>query len=206
MRNFLFGPIRSVKLYIKENLRTYAILIILCLMGAILGVYLVGGEYIEDMLYTSVDLELSEIILGERGSLSLVVLNLKAIIVPFLIIFILYSNRYTAMLSYLYLGYQGILLGATVMSVINETGVAGGLNVIFIILPINLLNFFVIISFIVTCAKRLSIKTAKKLSFSQSVRAISGAIIGCLIGAIAVSLVYGFVYPLLLKTAIVVSI
>jgi len=206
MGNFIYAPIKKLKGHIKSNQKMYLIVSMLILMGIILGIYLVLSGFIDDIIYTSTDLDLSEIVLGERSNLSLFFLNFKSLIIPCLVIFLLYTNRYTGFLAYFYMGYQGILLGASVTSVIGEAGIAGALNSLLIILPINLLNFFIMTSFLVVCYKRLMIAKIQRLSFMYSIRLFIGSFLGCLLGAIFASFVYGFIYPILLKTAIVVSV
>lgn len=206
MGNFIFTPLKKVKSHLLANKRLYLVSALIVLMGIVLGIYLVNGEYIDDVIYTTTDLDLSEVVLGEVGGFKLFFLNLKALIIPFIIIFILHTNKYTSFLSYFYLGYQGLLLGASISAVIGETGIAGGLNTLLIILPINLMNLYVIIAFLVVCYKRLTIARLQRLSFLYSTKLVSSQILGCLLGAIFASCVYGFVYPLLLKTAVVVIV
>ena len=156
-------------------------------------------------IYTTTDLDLSEIILGERGALGLFFQNLWALVLPFLLIFLLMTNKWTAFLTFFYLGYQGILLGASVASVVGEFGFAGALNTILVIIPINLLNFFVLISWLITCYKRMKLAKIQRLSFLGSIKLFCPQIMGCFMGALFASAVYGFIYPLLLRSVIIVN-
>ena len=206
MGNFIFAPIRKIKSHVNMNRRQYLIATLILLMGVILGIYLVGGEYIEDIIYSTIDLDLSEVVLGETSGIKLFFLNFKSLIIPFFIIFVLYTNRYTSFLSYFYLGYQGLLLGASISAVVGEGGLAGLINTLLIILPINIMNLFVMVSMMVVCATRLAEARAKRLSLVGSVGVVGTQFLGCILGVIFTSLVYGFIYPLLLKTAIVVIV
>lgn len=206
MGNFLFTPIKKIKSHVNINRRQYLIASLVLLMGIILGVYLVGGEYIEDIIYTTIDLDLSDVVLGEASGIKLFFMNFKALIIPFVIIFVLNVNRFTSFLSYFYLGYQGLLLGASISAVVGESGLAGLFNTLLIILPINVMNLFVMISMVVVCTKRMSISRSMRLSFAGSIKMFLPQYLGCVLGAIFTSIVYAFAYPLLLKTAIVVIV
>ena len=206
MGNFIFAPIKKIKSHVNMNRRQYLIATLILLMGVILGIYLVGGEYIEDIIYSTIDLDLSEVVLGETSGIKLFFLNFKSLIIPFFIIFVLYTNRYTSFLSYFYLGYQGLLLGASISAVVGEGGLAGIFNILLIVLPINAMNLFVMVSMVVVCAKRMSVARERRLLLLGSVKMLAPQYLGCILGAIFTSIVYAFAYPLLLKTAIVVIV
>ena len=199
-------PIKRIKNYLVSNKKLYILSLVVCIVGVILGVILVTGEYIDGEIYTIADYELSEIILGERGFFSLFFQNLWPLLLSMLIIFLLFTNRYTCVLSFFYLGYQGLLLGATMVSLIQDSGIAGVLNGLLLVLPLNLVNFFVVVSLIVTVYKRLAIARLQRLKFWQSVKLFIPQLLWILLGAVFVSFVYALVYPLLLRSVIVVSV
>lgn len=201
----VFIPLKKVKQHIISNRKMYLLSSVVAVVGIMLGIYLVLGEFMEAEIYTTTDLSLSEIILGERSSISLFFQNLWALILPFILIFLLWTNNYTKYLSFFYLGFQGILLGASLTSLILEKGIAGALNSLLIVLPINLMNFFVLISWLVVCHKKLAVSKLQHLSAMHSIKLFMPQIIGCVLGALFASFVYGFVYPLLLKTVIIVN-
>lgn len=200
------SPIKNLKKYIVTNKKLYLLSVVILLVGALVGGYLVLGELIDAEVYASADMELSEIILGERGFMSLLLQNLWALVVPLALIFLLFISKYTKVLSFFYLGYQGLLLGASIVSLISDSGLAGALNSILLIIPINFVNFFVLISWIVTCYKRLAVARVQHLSFGYSLRVFGVNFLTCLAGALFASIVYAFTYPLLLRSAIVVNI
>ena len=86
MGNFIFTPLKRVKSHLLANKKLYLVSALIVLMGIILGVYLVNGEFIDDVIYTTTDLDLSEIVLGEVGGFKLFFLNFKALVLPFIII------------------------------------------------------------------------------------------------------------------------
>lgn len=204
--NIVFMPAKLLKKYIISNKKLYLLCFLVVMVGVLSGVYLVLGELIDDVVYASSELSLSEIILGERGMVNLFFQNFWALLLPLVIIFVLSLNKYTKFLSFFYLSYQGLLLGASIASVIMESGVAGGLNTLFIIIPINLLNFFVLVSGLIINYKRQTIAKIQRLSLGYSLKVFASAYLGLVLGMILASLIYGIVYPLLLKSVIVVNV
>ena len=127
------------------------------------------------------------------------------LLVSSVIIFIFCLNNYTKLLAFIYLGYQGILLGSTITSVIAESGIAGILNSLVIIVPINLMNFFVIVSVLVVSMRCLEVRRSQHLSIFYAMKIFFTKFLVCVMGAVMCSFVYGFIYPILLKTMIIVS-
>lgn len=204
--NFSFSiPIKRVKDYIVSNKKLYLLCFVVILVGVFLGVYLIINEFMEENIYTRTDLTLSEIILGERSFFSLFFSNLATLLVPIIIIFALYTNKYTKILTYFYLAYQGLLLGASITSLISEYGLGGALNALIIVVPINLVNFFVVVSMLVVSYKRFKIAKLQRLSFGYSLKLFLMQYIGILVGAIFASLVYALLYPIILRTSVVVT-
>lgn len=204
--NFSFSiPIKRVKDYIVSNKKLYLLCFVVILVGAFLGVYLILNEFMEENIYTRTDLTLSEIILGERSFFGLFFSNLATLLVPIIIIFALYTNKYTKILTYFYLAYQGLLLGASITSLISEYGLGGALNALIIVIPINLVNFFVLVSMLVVSYKRFKIAKLQRLGFGYSLKLFLLQYIGILVGSIFASLVYALLYPIILRTSVVVT-
>ena len=201
--NFLSPSV--IKKYVKSNNRSYLISLLVVLVGMILGVYLNLGGLIDDIIFSATDVSLSEIIVGEISGVSLFFKNFGVLLISSLIIFLLFTNNFTKLLAFVYLGYQGLLLGATITTVIAESGIAGILNSLVIIIPINAMNFFVLISVLVVCSKCLNLRKSQHLSFFHAIKIFFTKFLVCMIGAVVCSLIYGFIYPILLKTMIVVS-
>lgn len=191
--------------YIKANKRQYLIVAVLIIVGMILGVYLNLGGFIDDIVFTATDLNLAEIIVGEVKGFTLFFKNLWALVLPACLIFLMFTNKYTKFLSYVYMAYQGLLLGASITTIISEGGIAGVLNSLIIILPINLMNLFVLMSVLVVSERCQSLRRSNHLKFSYSIKIFFTKFMVCLMGALFSSFVYGFIYPLLLKTVVVVS-
>ena len=118
----------TIKKYIKANNRAYLTSVIIVICGMIMGVYFNLGGFIDDIIFSATDVSLSEIIVGEVGGVSLFFKNFWVLLISSLIIFLLFTNNYTKILAYVYLAYQGMLLGATITSVIGESALAGILN------------------------------------------------------------------------------
>lgn len=195
----------TIRKYIKANNRVYLLSLILVISGMIMGVYLNLGGMIDDIIFSATDISLSEIIVGEVGGFSLFFKNFWVLVISSVIIFLLFTNNYTKLLGFVYLGYQGLLLGATLTSVIGDGGLAGVLNSLVIILPVNAMNFFILISVLVVSSRCLAVRRSQRLSFLYAIRIFFTKFLMCLVGAVVCSLVYGFIYPILLKTMIIVS-
>lgn len=206
MNSTIYAPIRQAKKFIISNSRLFLICALVVLLGFALGAYLVTSELAEDIVYAFSIAEISDVIIGEYSFLGLVLSNLKTLIVPMLIIFLMLTNRFTGVLSFFYLGYQGLLLGASVVSVLSDFGIGGVLVVLFLLLPMNLANFMVLISWLIVNYKRMQVARTQRLKLLYSLRVFFKPIIGVVVAGIIASIIYGVLYPMLLRSAVVVIV
>lgn len=206
MNSTIYAPIRQAKKFIISNSRLFLICTLVVLLGFALGAYLVTSELAEDIVYAFSIAEITDVIIGEYSFLGLVLSNLKTLIVPMLIIFLMLTNRFTGVLSFFYLGYQGLLLGASVVSVLSDFGIGGVLVVLFLLLPMNLANFMVLISWLIVNYKRMQVARTQRLKLLYSLRVFFKPIIGVVVAGIIASIIYGVLYPMLLRSAVVVIV
>lgn len=206
MKKIISFPIKKIKSFVFSNKKLFLIIALVLALGICLGAFLVINDSIEGEIYTTSDISLSDIIMGETGFFGLFFKNLWTLFVPLIIIFVLFSNNYSYPLSFFYLAFQGLLFGVSVSTLVLDSAVAGILNIVFVVLPINLINFFVLSSWVVVCYKRLKVARLQKLSLVYTTRVFFGNFLFVIFGAIFSSVCYGLLYPLLLKSVVVVPL
>lgn len=200
-----FFNVKSLKSYIRANKKMYLLCLLIVFVGLALGVYLVLSENMEQDVYTTTSLSLGEIIVNDYSGVEAFFECFFHLLLPLCILFVLSLNKYSMILGHCYLGFQGLLLGASIASVIVSFGVAGCLNALFLMLPINLLNFCVIISGVTIFYRRRILANSQHIKFLPSLRLFLPKILYLVLGVVIVSIVYGFIYPLLLRSVIVAN-
>jgi hypothetical protein len=80
--------------------------------------------------------------------------KLSSFICPMLFIFLLNLNFYVGIMSYIFVCYQSILFVMSMASIVSLYGFSGILNVLFVMLPINLIYFVLLSFFLVQCLSR----------------------------------------------------
>ena len=200
-----FFNVKSLKSYIRANKKMYLLCLLIVFVGLALGVYLVLSENMEQDVYTTTSLSLGEIIVNDYSGVEAFFECFFHLLLPLCILFVLSLNKYSMILGRCYLGFQGLLLGASIASAIMSFGVAGCLNALFLMLPINLLNFCVIISGVTIFYRRRILANSQHIKFLPSLRLFLPKILYLVLGVVIVSIVYGFIYPLLLRSVIVAN-
>lgn len=123
---------------------------------------------------------------------------------PILIAFLFSLNYYLNYLNYVLLIYQSTLLFLSSMAVVQSYSFLGFLKVFLVLLPINLLYFLILIYWMAMCTKRSKLaKKRKQFSAGFDYNFATNFYV-CAILIIALSLIVGFVLPLILKTAVFV--
>ena len=201
----ILSPIRSIKKYVSANKKGYLFAGVLASLFLLVGVVLGATGEIEGGVYSSIEISLYEIITDDYSGFALLWSGLVRLLLPLLILFVLNLSRWTYFLGFVYLGYQSLLLGASLSGLIAENGFIGVLNGIVMVLPINILNFFIIISGLIIFSKRLNLATYQKLSLGHSLKIFFPKILALILGSIFSAVVFGFIYPLLLRSIIIVN-
>lgn len=198
--------IRGVKRFVALNKRLYFINLVVFIIGLVIGIVLVAGGQMDETIYTSINVSITDIIVNDYSVFSLFFAGLIRLIVPIIIIFIMFLTRYTSFLGHLYYGYQALLLGASIAGLVGEGGVAGVLNSLFVVIPINIINFFLIASSLVVFYKRLKLATTQKITLVHSLKIMLPKLIMILVGVLFSAVIYGFIYPILLRSMIIVNV
>jgi len=197
--------LKPIKRFMALNKKLYLLAALAATFGLVLGLVLAFSGGMESVIYSSTGSGLYEIIINDYSAFGLLAENLYRLLLPIIIIFLLSLSKYTSPLSYVYLGYQGCLLGASIVGLISSNGVMGVLNAIVMVLPINTLNFVVLISALVVFLKRLSLALSQRISLVHSLKIFMPKLVYVFVSALVVSMVYAFLYPLLLRSVIVIN-
>jgi len=197
---------KNVLLFISANRKLYYTSFAVFLVGLVLGISLVAAGQMEETLYTSVQTTLVEIINSEHSGLSLFITGLTRVLVPLIIIYILSLSKFTAWLGWLYYGYQSSLLGASIASLVLSSGLAGLINGLVVVLPINFINFFLVASGLVVFFKRYKLSRLQRLSVFHSTKIFLPKILALLVGTLFSAFCYGFIYPFLLKSVVIINV
>lgn len=205
MINSQIFSLRPVSRFIKLNKKLYLIALAFSLLGLVFGVvFSMAGDFGGEV-YASTSTSLYELIISDYSAFGLLWDNITRLILPLVILFVVTLSRFTFFLSYVYLGYQSALLGASLVGLVLEKGTAGIFNGIIVVLPINILNFFILISGLVIFLKRLSLQRTQRIKLVHSVKIFMPKLIYVFVGALFASVVYAFIYPLLLKSVLIIN-
>ena len=202
---------RAIKGFIVSNKVLFVVGYICIIIGIVVGVCIgVSGE--SAVIFSSSTVTLEELITGEYSSVDLV--NGQAftyfssffkILLPIFIIFVFSLNKFTGVLDFIYLMYQGLLLGLSATGVIQENGLTGALNTLIFISPVNLINLTIINYASALFIKRREYAQKFHKNFVESTSYYTSEIIGLIIGVIISSFLYGVVYPTILKSMIIIN-
>lgn len=198
--------IKGVKRFIALNKRLYLLNLLVFIIGVVAGAILVLAGQMDETVYTSLEVSIVDIITSDYSGISLFFSGIVRLIIPITIIFVMFLTRYTSFLGYVYYAYQSLLLGGSVASLVTSSGVAGLINALFVVLPINLLNFFLISSSLIVFYKRLKLARLQKLTIIHSTKIFLPKIIAITVGVVFSAIIYGFIYPLLIRSMIIVNV
>lgn len=197
---------KNISLFVSANKKLYFLSLVVFLIGLVLGVVLVSIEQMEEEVYSSVEISLVSIIKSDYSGFSLFISSLFRVLIPLVIIYILSLSRFTMWLGTLYYGYQATLLGASITTLVVSSGMAGLLNALFVVLPINFINFFLVASGLVIFLKRYKLAKFQRLSIFHSTKIFLPKILALLAGIVFSAFCYGFIYPFLLKSVVIINV
>lgn len=193
----------DVKLYFRQNKISYILFAVALIIGLIIGLIIsfTNDSYLN--LLSSENKILYSIINGTANSADVFFDKFFVLIVPIILIFLTGLNYYLSLLSFIFIAYQSALLMLTSMAVVFTYGIKGFLNVIFIIVPLNLLYFIVLIFFSSVCLSR-SKKANKLKSFSYGLKEefFIFSSVACILMVIFICFVGTIILPLFLRNAI----
>ncbi len=195
---------RAIKGFIVSNKVLFVVGYICIIIGIVVGVCIgVSGE--SAVIFSSSTVTIEELITGEYSSVSLFFSSFFKILLPIFIIFVFSLNKFTGVLDFIYLMYQGLLLGLSATGVIQENGLTGALNTLIFISPVNLINLTIINYASALFIKRREYAQKFHKNFVESTSYYTSEIIGLIIGVIISSFLYGVVYPTILKSMIIIN-
>ena len=196
---------KSVRSVVSANKQRFLISILFLLLGVVLGVVVSLNKDATQNIYDADSLSLFDIITSDYQRGELFFDSLWRLLLAVTIIFVLSLKRATFFLSFVYVAFQGFLFAESLISVIVLSGLKGVLSGLFFILPINLLNFVVIISAQVICWWRLNFASSYRLGTKKSLKTFAIKFAGVLVLCVVSSVVYGYLFPLLLRSVIVIN-
>lgn len=123
-------------------------------------------------------------------------------LMPLVFIFLLSLNFYLNYLNFVLFVYQSMLLFLTSIAIIQSYSFLGFLKIFLVVLPVNILYFFIMVFWIVVCTKRVNISHRCRVFSEGFNEEFKIKIYICLISILFLALVVGFVLPMILKTAI----
>lgn len=199
------GLVSGVKQSFWVSRKKYLFVAFVLLLGFALGAVLcVYGEG-DAVIYSAGAEELDNIIIGEYQWWDSFSHNLTTLLLAVIILFAFSLTKVTFPLDFVYLAYQGYLFGSSTAGIILENGIRGALSALFIVLPINLLNYLCLVQALVTFWGRLLEASDKKQKLMPSLRGAKIGLMLCVLFVLVASLVYSVIYPLLLRTVVVVN-
>ena len=199
----IFKP-KAIKGFIASSKLQFSIGFICVVIGIIIGIVIhISGDY--TAIFSSSTVSLNALIIGEYSSIGLFFSSFFKLLLPILIIFIFSLNKFSSILNFVYLAYQGLLLGGSLASVVIDYGITGTLNAIIFIAPVNLINLTILTYASALFIKRREYSKKFRKSILQGVAYYLSEHIGLLLGVIVSCVIYGVIYPILLRSMIIVN-
>ena len=199
------------KYYLKDhfesNLVRYYLLLFSGLIGVILGVILLLTGFSNVSLLKITDKTLIDYISGSVGYGSIFISRLINMLFSVLIIFLFNLIRQTSFLNYIFICYQTCLLTLLSNAIISVYSIAGILSVLIIIVPINLVNIFLLSYLSCVCMKRAYETYHYKLNLAEGFKEKSFwfEILLAILMLFIFCILNSFVLPILVRSFVIVS-
>lgn len=193
----------DIKEYFKKNLSLYISFFIVFIVGVVFGIInsLSSDNYLK--ILTKENKILYSFINGSIKVGSVFGKYLWKLILPIFLTFLLGLNFYLCLFSYLIIGYQSSVLIMSIFAMVSTYGLSGVLNVLFIMLPINLIYIMALIIFASENLKRSyrAIKL-KKFAIGYADDKYIFSLVVSILCVVIISLFGSIIIPLFLKNAI----
>lgn len=163
-----YNKFENLKYHFKDNAIYYFFVLIVAALGIGVGLYISLTGYKYTALLSSADRNMFAYITGTASYSSIFYSRLIDILICFLIVFLLTLIKHTAVLSYLFLGYQMTLIVLSSAAIISLYGISGIFNVILFVVPINLANFIALAFAMVVNLERATTLSKYRLKFFES--------------------------------------
>ena len=129
----------------------------------------------------------------------------SSFLVPLILIFIFSLNRYIVYFNIAVFIYQSTLFFLTSLALVESYNFLGIIKILFVMLPINLAYFVIMMFWIVSCIVRTKESNRKRQFGAGFNNLFFQKLYMCLIALFLLSLIVGVVVPILLKSAIFIS-
>lgn len=199
-----FKP-RDIKRFIVSNKLLFLVSLLFIFIGMVIGVVIEVGTSDTLTIFASSTVSLSDIITGDYSAWTLFFSCFKKLLLAVVILFVLSLTKWTSLLNYIYLAYQGMLVSMTATNLVYINGIAGALNVVLFTMPVNLINLLIIAYASSLFIKRREYQKTYNKPFKGSFSVYIRQFIGLAVVMVLASLVYGVIYPVLLRSIVVIS-
>ena len=164
-----------------------------------------GFSYVS--LLGSGDKTLISYINGTAGYTSVFLSRITNLLMCTGLIFVFNLIKQTAFLNYIFLGYQMCLVTLSVAAVMTLYSISGIVNAILFIFPINILNICLLSFFACICMQRAAEVKKYNLKFGEgfSNRRFWIEFSLSLLALFVLCLICSFIFPLLIKSFVIVS-
>ncbi len=192
----------DIKEHIEKNKTIYLVLLFCFFIGLIAGliIAITKASYL-GLLYIK-NKNMINIINGNISLISVFWNCFLSFIFPLVLIFLFSLNYYLSFINFVIFSYQSVLLFLTCMALIESYSFVGFLKMLMLILPVNILYFLIMAFWITACAERAKISHKYNLFSAGFDYGFKIKLYISLIGVLALSIIVGFILPLILKTAI----
>ncbi len=193
----------DIKEYLKKHSLVFISFLIIFLVGVLFGVIntLASDNYLK--ILTKDNKILYSFINGSIKAGSVFWKYLWSLVLPLLLIFLLGLNFYLCLFSYVLIAYQSSVFAMSVFAIISTYGFSGMLNVVFIILPINIVYILALILFASeNLIRSYEAKKIKRFTHNYGSNEFIFVSIVSLLSVVLICFVGLVIIPLFLKNAI----
>lgn len=203
MANFVTK--KNVFNLIKETKKYLLFLSFVVLAGIVVGVVVQTKTGASLEIYSANSVALADIISGTVKKSKLFFSAFLSLSFSVIILFVFSLTSVTSLLKPVYIFYQSILLGSSLTSLVLLKGVSGIINLLIFVLPVNILNFlsFIIFSAVLNLARKYA--KNRHISFLNSLFFFKEYLLLVVVLVLFSCFLYGVIYPILVKSVVVIN-
>ena len=193
--------------HFKKNTINYVLSFLSIVVGVAIGVFLIFNNSKYTSLLTAADKNMFDIINGTISCAEIFSTSFLDIMLCLVIILVFSLNIYSSFLNYIFICYQTVLFVLSSAAIITLYGFTGVVNVIFFVIPINILNLLIVTIFSVCGIERARQKKVFGLGFLESFRedGYFVKLIICVLLSLAVCILHSFIIPTIIKSFVVIN-
>ena len=154
--------------HFRQAKSLYFSIFVCALCGVVLGVVLhftttFGAFVLNDdnqllFDFVSCDVSLAQFVVSKIGNL----------LIAFLILFVCSLSFYSSLICFAFFVYQNLLLSSCCCEIAGAYGTLGFANVLFVLIPVNVIMFLVLAYFCCVCLERMLLAKKYKMSLKTS--------------------------------------